>query len=380
MSETHGFVDLRLGHGSGGIGDDSVWPSFTDIMTVIVMIFLMALVVIMVRNFELDRELSSTTEARNVTTRINQDLANRLIQIEASLSATESEKDVLETDLGVALERLSALLLEQQSLTTNIEKAVREQEQLQQANTLLEQQKATAQSEISTLTTSEQTLSQEIKSLIVQLSVLKLESSEQIANLADDKTALHETIDAASLQLAEVRLALEQSRAQNATLTQQVTELETLGQDSEQKYRVASEDILALAALIKQRVAENAALQAQAAASAQQFRSLQEEYDALNETYRDLIRPARSAAGKQVATVWIEKSATGLQYKMTQPDQTEPQIVSVQQMHQTLQTLKEKFSNLLYIKIIIPKNSGLSYDEAADATQDVLQKYDYYFQ
>ena len=380
MSETHGFVDLRLGHGSGGIGDDSVWPSFTDIMTVIVMIFLMALVVIMVRNFELDRELSSTTEARNVTTRINQDLANRLIQIEASLSATESEKDVLETDLGVALERLSALLLEQQSLTTNIEKAVREQEQLQQANTLLEQQKATAQSEISTLTASEQTLSQEIKSLIVQLSVLKLESSEQIANLADDKTALHETIDAASLQLAEVRLALEQSRAQNATLTQQVTELETLGQDSEQKYRVASEDILALAALIKQRVAENAALQAQAAASAQQFRSLQEEYDALDETYRDLIRPARSAAGKQVATVWIEKSATGLQYKMTQPDQTEPQIVSVQQMHQTLQTLKEKFSNLLYIKIIIPKNSGLSYDEAADATQDVLQKYDYYFQ
>ena len=380
MSETHGFVDLRLGHGSGGIGDDSVWPSFTDIMTVIVMIFLMALVVIMVRNFELDRELSSTTEARNVTTRINQDLANRLIQIEASLSATESEKDVLETDLGVALERLSALLLEQQSLTTNIEKAVREQEQLQQTNTLLEQQKATAQSEISTLTASEQTLSQEIKSLIVQLSVLKLESSEQIANLADDKTALHETIDAASLQLAEVRLALEQSRAQNATLTQQVTELETLGQDSEQKYRVASEDILALAALIKQRVAENAALQAQAAASAQQFRSLQEEYDALDETYRDLIRPARSAAGKQVATVWIEKSATGLQYKMTQPDQTEPQIVSVQQMHQTLQTLKEKFSNLLYIKIIIPKNSGLSYDEAADATQDVLQKYDYYFQ
>ena len=380
MSETHGFVDLRLGHGSGGIGDDSVWPSFTDIMTVIVMIFLMALVVIMVRNFELDRELSSTTEARNVTTRINQDLANRLIQIEASLSATESEKDVLETDLGVALKRLSALLLEQQSLTTNIEKAVREQEQLQQANTLLEQQKATAQSEISTLTTSEQTLSQEIKSLIVQLSVLKLESSEQIANLADDKTALHETIDAASLQLAEVRLALEQSRAQNAALTQQVTELETLGQDSEQKYRVASEDILALAALIKQRVAENAALQAQAAASAQQFRSLQEEYDALDETYRDLIRPARSAAGKQVATVWIEKSATGLQYKMTQQDQTEPQIVSVQQMHQTLQTLKEKFSNLLYIKIIIPKNSGLSYDEAADATQDVLQKYDYYFQ
>ncbi len=56
MSDSTGFIDLRVGHGAQGVGDDSVWPSFTDIMTVIVMIFLMALVVIMVRNFELDRQ------------------------------------------------------------------------------------------------------------------------------------------------------------------------------------------------------------------------------------------------------------------------------------------------------------------------------------
>ena len=54
MLKTHGFVDLRVGHGAAGIGDESVWPSFTDIMTVIVMIFLMTLVVIMVRNFRIE--------------------------------------------------------------------------------------------------------------------------------------------------------------------------------------------------------------------------------------------------------------------------------------------------------------------------------------
>ena len=35
MPDKLGFVDLRIGHGAQGIGDDSVWPSFTDIMTVI---------------------------------------------------------------------------------------------------------------------------------------------------------------------------------------------------------------------------------------------------------------------------------------------------------------------------------------------------------
>ena len=39
----YGFTDLRVSHAHGIGNEDSVWPSFTDIMTVIVMIFLMAL-------------------------------------------------------------------------------------------------------------------------------------------------------------------------------------------------------------------------------------------------------------------------------------------------------------------------------------------------
>ena len=74
MSAHNGFIDLRIGHGAQGIGDDSVWPSFTDIMTVIVMIFLMALVVIMLRNFELDQQLDRTTSAREVASVQNQGL------------------------------------------------------------------------------------------------------------------------------------------------------------------------------------------------------------------------------------------------------------------------------------------------------------------
>jgi len=47
MIRTEGFVDLRVSpSGQLATNEDSVWPSFTDVMTVIVMIFLLALVVI----------------------------------------------------------------------------------------------------------------------------------------------------------------------------------------------------------------------------------------------------------------------------------------------------------------------------------------------
>ncbi|MGI9310741.1 MAG: hypothetical protein ACR2P7_04310, partial [bacterium] len=78
MRERGGFIDLRVGHGAGGIGDDSVWPSFTDIMTVIVMIFLMALVIMMVRNFDLDRRLLSSVSAQQASTLANLGLTEQL--------------------------------------------------------------------------------------------------------------------------------------------------------------------------------------------------------------------------------------------------------------------------------------------------------------
>ena len=42
--------------------------------------------------------------------------------------------------------------------------------------------------------------------------------------------------------------------------------------------------------------------------------------------------------------------------------------------------LKDKYGNLLYVKLIIPDDSGLSYNEAWSFTVDMLDKYDYYHQ
>jgi hypothetical protein len=49
-------------------------------------------------------------------------------------------------------------------------------------------------------------------------------------------------------------------------------------------------------------------------------------------------------------------------------------------MHQRLAALKTANPGKLYIKIIIPADSGLSYNEAWSFMKKLLEKYDYYYQ
>ena len=53
--------------------------------------------------------------------------------------------------------------------------------------------------------------------------------------------------------------------------------------------------------------------------------------------------------------------------------------VTLAELHQELGALKEKYGDKLYVKIVIPDDSGLSYNEAWRFTKDILQRYDYYY-
>ena len=50
------------------------------------------------------------------------------------------------------------------------------------------------------------------------------------------------------------------------------------------------------------------------------------------------------------------------------------------ELHSRLAALKKKHGKQLYLKIIIPENSGLSYSEAWEFMKSILYKYDYYYQ
>ena len=118
-----GFIDLRQNSGSGSYTDDSVWPSFTDIMTVVVMIFLMALVVILLRNTELTDRLRATIEREQNASQLaaargdeTTSLRASVERLSTSLKQTESEHKALEVEHAELDEAYSKLEVEQHSL------------------------------------------------------------------------------------------------------------------------------------------------------------------------------------------------------------------------------------------------------------------------
>ena len=50
------------------------------------------------------------------------------------------------------------------------------------------------------------------------------------------------------------------------------------------------------------------------------------------------------------------------------------------ELHRRLQRLKQEKRNGLYVKVIFPGDSGLTYDEAWRFTSDLHSRYDYYSQ
>ena len=401
MSDQGGFIDLRVGHGAQGVGDDSVWPSFTDVMTVIVMIFLMALVVIMIRNFELDRELLATISDREAAQNLSEDLARAKSELESSLASrettleetrttlentisslalTQEERDELQLRLQQELERISQLSLDQDRLEAELGTLIELRKELESANVKLTEESRGQRVEIERLLASEQTLTARINALSEKLGKLELTSSAEISSLTQEKQTLGQKLDTVSLQLTQIRLLLDEAQLENRDLNAEIESLVAQVASAEENYAIAEEEIEALTELIRLREAENAALQLEASSTLANFRSLQEEYDSLDEKYRDLIRPARSEAGKFVVEVWIEKLDSEFVYQVRQPDDAEPRFVDFDALNQELAELKSAKGQALYTKIIIPEDSNLSHNEAWRFTESILTQYDYYYQ
>jgi chromosome segregation ATPase len=102
--------------------------------------------------------------------------------------------------------------------------------------------------------------------------------------------------------------------------------------------------------------------------------SMQGEYTELDQKYQKLLKPARSTKGKQVVEVVYSKSG----YSIRKPGDASSRSVTRAALESELGALKAQHSTDLYVKVIIPNNSGLSYNDAWRFTSDMLSKYDYY--
>ena len=81
-----------------------------------------------------------------------------------------------------------------------------------------------------------------------------------------------------------------------------------------------------------------------------------------------------------VVSVWFSKQNGRDRYRIREDDNGEFRDVSRSQMADSLAKLKDKHGKELYVKVILPENSGLSYNEAWRFTTEMQRAYDYYYQ
>ena len=327
MSSEQGFVNLRLNHEGDSSGNESFWPSFTDIMTVIVMIFLIALVILLMRNMDLVQQLRNTMEAERMAAELARTTGEEKESLSIRLINTENEL----TDLRLQLMKMQEIRVTQLAMIKDqmnkLTALTSERDQLDLDRTRLQQ------------------LLDELK--------------EEKDKLALNKTQLENRLLLSNDQMAQIQLALENLQNKQEKTQNQLSSLQSTLAEKEVELEQA---------------------QGYISMSDEQLAMLRGDYDDLKVKYDKLVRPARTAAGKHVVEVRYTKTDDKYLIGVKTPESTGFKSIQLAALDKMLNELKKKHPNKLYIKVIFPENSGLSYSEAWEFTSRLHKKYDYYFQ
>ena len=285
MIQPEGFVDLRPPTGNGAT-EDSVWPSFTDIMTVIVMIFLMALVVILIRNVDLVRQLRQTialeqesavqsdTLALHIAT-----LGDEIAGLQLRLGETDARRLQAESTAVERQQKISALLGNIVALEKVRERLVRENAGLVSSQDALQGELLSMEEQQEIL----ETLGQELKIEVAVLALQRDTLVEEKIGLTENNTSLRQQLEHSAVerrQLADtvetIGAEREQYRAQSAALGEKNLTLEQ---------QLA--DLVSLKALLEQRIEslgdEKVALQGERSALTERNAGLNRKLSALTQ-------------------------------------------------------------------------------------------------
>jgi hypothetical protein len=327
-----GFTDLRLNSGSNDV-QEGFWPSFTDIMTVVVMIFLISMVVLLVRNMELVSQLRATMEAE----RIAAELAR----------ATGEEKDSLSSALHRAEERVQRMQLE----------IMRLQDKGLRSETLIAEQLRA----ISALSNERDDLAQQA----AQLSLLRERLETDVEKRQAALNAALQDVDNKQLQLSTAQRSVATLQQELDQLRQRVTESQ---EQTERLQRTVAEQRRDLEAERRQNQDYE-----------RRYLVLAGDFDNLKVKYDKLVRPARSSTGRHLIEVryWKENGAYKISWR--EGGAGDYQAIQRAQLDKVLTRIAGEQKNGLYVKVIFPENSGLSYNEAWEFTSHLHGKYDYYF-
>ncbi len=269
------------------INEQNIWPSFTDVMMVVLMIFILTMVVTITHNTNLFKQLLSTK------TKIleKEKYLKELEKVKMELNAKINE---LEAQLSNAQMKILMLSDENKKLKENLEgKIVLIGDLTNKLKNLSKQQ-------------------EELKKLLEEKEKLISEKETIIIDLRTEKEKLKDTLQ-----------QLEASKAE-----------------------------------------------------------IQQKYSELQEKYLKLVGPARSPVGKVIFRIKYFKPTYKSRpvYLYVPVNGTKFRKVSYKTLLKELEKAKNKYGKKLYVQIIIPSNSHLTYDEAYKFTKFILHKYDYYYQ
>ncbi len=372
ITRTDGFVDLRVSPTVSGRSDeDSVWPSFTDIMTVVVLIFLVALVVILMRNTELVGQLrESVTQTETMTTQRGEmemriaTLGDEVVRLRSILEQSEAERSAAEQtivlkegeiaslldDVGALQKIRDALAGEKASLDEQLAAVKEEREQLSEEKTALlatqqdlENQLSSLEQDRIALQATRASLQTEVAGLIAARQQLTEEKSELAQNLAGatsereqlsgEKAALSDELAGVTAESAIQQEQLAESEGLREQLALDLTDLNSalISLQAEQSrlimaYETQAQDQAEVTNVRDALLQERDALADQINALEVTRGSLRVEVSALREEMSGLVRSTVSTerALEESQLVGEELTArlaeTALEYKLTKEE------------------------------------------------------------
>lgn len=340
------FSDLRLNRQEGQV-QEGFWPSFTDIMTVVVMIFMVAMVTLLIRNMELVDQLRATMEAERIAAELARATGEEKDHISAALTDAEEQVQRMQLELlrlqdkGLRQEALIAEQLRRiTGLTSERDDLTQQAAQLVLLRQRLEAEVENRKAEIAEARRTIESRNTELQNYRTNIS--SLESS--VAGLQSDLAALRMQLAGSQAEVASSRERISTLQTQAIQRQQDLDRAQDAARDVERKYLV-----------------------------------LAGQHDDLQVKYNKLVRPARSSSGRHLIEVRYWKAEGKYRISWREGNEDPYQDITRKQLDLVLKRLDRDKGNGLYIKVIFPENSGLSYNEAWSFTSHLHKNYDYYF-
>ena len=373
---------------------------------------------------ELAQELAGATSAREQLSEektallaTQQDLENQLSSLEQDRIALQATRASLQTEVAGLIAARQQLTEEKSELAQELAGATSEREQLSGEKAALSDELAgvTAESTIQQeqLAESEGLREQlaldltDLNSALISLQaeqsrlIMAYETQAQdqaaVTNARDallqERDALADQINALEVTRGSLRVEVSALREEMSGLVRSTVSTERALEESQLvgeeltarlaetalEYKLTKEELAYLRAQYTDEVAAFAKeRQLLAATHKEELNILRERHSDLESKYNRLVRPARSAVGRFVVEVRFWKEGDLRRYSL-RPEAGVENSVGESELHQELTTLKARYGDKLYTKVM-PDDNSLTHGEAWRFTNKILNRYDYYYQ